>query len=283
VATSGRRQAQSDGALDDVAFVAAFLAPNMEWFSEYEAMLKDGEVPESSTLVRDVERRIAYEIPNEYGLQSRIGRSLPRTGCSTVAIDRVRLDAAEGALLERLQNEVGGLRGLERKTLRTFLLGALHHLREVGGIDHAELPRSFVETAGKDDYVFKRTAHLPAFGPRSRFSALLTSDSKSRRFDVIHEGGAGRGGTSAGSRERWATAAPLMGTASEVWAVVLPVLVTAGHPEGDRRGSRTARCGASPRARCASPTTASPALPDLQALARGRRERSLERSAARRA
>jgi DEAD/DEAH box helicase domain-containing protein len=181
-----------DGALDDVAFVAAFLAPNMEWFSEYENMLKDGEVPESSTLVRDVERRIAYEIPNEYGLQSRIGRSLPRTGCSTVAIDRVRLDAAEGALLERLQNEVGGLRGLERKTLRTFLLGALHHLREVGGIDHAELPRSFVETAGKDDYVFKRTAHLPAFGPRSRFSALLTSDSKSRRFDVIHQGGASR-------------------------------------------------------------------------------------------
>lgn len=215
------------GALDDVAFVAAFLAPNMEWFSEYEAMLKEGEMPDGASLVRDVEQRVAYEIPNEYGLQSRIGRSLPRTGCSTVSFDRARLDAAVEALLERLQNEVGGLRGLERKTLRTFLLGSLHHLREVGGIDHPHLPRSFVESAGKDDYVFKRTPHLPAFGPRSRFSALLTSDSKSRRFDVVHEGGASKW------YDRWVArtlgdGAPLMGAASEVWAVVLPVLVQNG-------------------------------------------------------
>ncbi len=215
--------AGADGALDDVAFVSTFLAPNMEWFSEYEAMLKDGEIPMGSTLVSDVEKRIAYEIPNEYGLQARIGRSLPRTGCSTVAIDETKLDAATNALLDRLRNEVGGLRGLEQKTLRTFLLGALHHLREVGGIDHRELPRSFVETAGSDDYVFKRTPHLPSFGPRSRFGAMLTTDPRSRRFDIISEGGASRW------YERWVArtlgdGAPLMGSASDVWSVVLPVL-----------------------------------------------------------
>ncbi|MBZ0117476.1 MAG: DUF1998 domain-containing protein, partial [Sandaracinaceae bacterium] len=214
-------------ALDDVAFVSTFLAPNMEWFSEYEAMLKDGEIPMGSTLVSDVEKRIAYEIPNEYGLQARIGRSLPRTGCSTVAIDGAKLDEATSALLDRLRNEVGGLRGLEPKTLRTFLLGALHHLREVGGIDHPELPRSFVETAGSDDYVFKRTPHLPSFGPRSRFGAMLTTDPRSRRFDIIYEGGASRW------YERWVArtlgdGAPLMGEASDVWSVVLPVLVAKG-------------------------------------------------------
>ncbi len=216
-----------DGALDDVAFVSTFLAPNMAWFSEYEQMLQEGEIPPGSTLVSDVEKRIAYEIPNEYGLQSRIGRSLPRTGSSTVAIDEAKLDAATDTLFERLQNEVGGLRGLQRPTLRTFLLGALHHLREVGGIDHPGLPRRFVETAGSDDYVFKRTPHLPSFGPRSRFGAMLTTDPRSRRFDIVQEGGASRW------YERWVArtlgdGAPLMGSASEVWAVVIPVLVQQG-------------------------------------------------------
>ena len=215
------------GALRDVEFVSTFLAPNMEWFSQYEAMLREEEIPLGSSLVRDVERRIAYEIPNEYGLQSRIGRSLPRTGCSTVAIDPTMLDVATDALLERLRNEVGGLRNLDRKTLRAFLLGALHHLREVGGIDHPELPRSFVETAGSDDHAFKRAHHLPSFGPRSRFGALLTTDRRSRRFDIIYEGGA------SGWYESWIVRtlgekAPLIGEASDIWSVVLPVLVGKG-------------------------------------------------------
>lgn len=215
------------GALTDVEFVSTFLAPNMEWFSQYEAMLRDEEIPPGSTLVRDVDRRIGYEIPNEYGLQSRIGRSLPRTGCSTVAIDNALLDAATDDLLDRLRNEVGGLRNLDRKTLRSFLLGTLHHLREVGGIDHPELPRSFVETAGSDDYVFKRTHHLPSFGPRSRFGALLTADPRSRRFDNIYEGGA------SGWYESWVlrtlgAKAALIGDASGIWLVVLPVLVGKG-------------------------------------------------------
>ncbi len=226
--TAGPGDSAADvGALDDVAFVSTFLAPNMEWFAEYDAMLKEGEIPLGSTLVCDVEQRIAYEIPNEYGLQARIGRSLPRTGCSTVSIDEAKLDAATNTLLDRLRNEIGGLRGLEHPTLRTFLLGALHHLREVGGIDHPELPRSFVETAGSDDYVFKRTPHLPSFGPRSRFGAMLTTDPRSRRFDLIYEGGASRW------YERWVArtlgdGAPLMGAAAEVWSVVLPVLVAQG-------------------------------------------------------
>jgi DEAD/DEAH box helicase domain-containing protein len=133
----------------------------------------------SPMLVQDVERRVAYEIANEYGLQARIGRSLPRTGCSTVSIDAGLLDAASDTLLERLRNEVGGLRDLDRPTLQTFLRGALHHLREVGGIDHPELPRDFVTTAGEKDYAFKLAPHLPSFGPRSRFGALLTSDARS--------------------------------------------------------------------------------------------------------
>ena len=230
-----RRSAASEGGgalpnvrpLDDIEYVTTFLAPNMEWLSEYETMLRDEAVPPGTRLVEWVDRRVAYEIANEYGLQARIGRSLPRTGCSTVALDPTRLDGATDALLDRLRNEVGGLRALDRGTLRAFLLGALHHLREVGGIDHPELPREFVETAGEKDYAFKLAHHLPSFGPRSRFGALLTNDPRSRRFDDIQEGGA------SSWYARWVArtlggASVLIGEPAEVWAVVLPVLVSTG-------------------------------------------------------
>ena len=72
-----------------------------------------------------------------------------------------------------------------------FLLGALHHLRERGGIHHPELPESFVEGAGNDYYVFGRRGwrHLPYFGRGSRLPALLTRDPKSSRFDPLLQRG----------------------------------------------------------------------------------------------
>jgi DEAD/DEAH box helicase domain-containing protein len=117
------RRSSGTGLLGDVEFVSTFLAPNMQWFAEYDAMRESGEIPKGSGLILDVERRVAYEIANEYGLQARIGRSLPRTGCSTVAIDAAMLDAATDDLLERLRNEIGGLRELQRPALQQFLLG----------------------------------------------------------------------------------------------------------------------------------------------------------------
>lgn len=170
---------------DEARYVTTFLAPNMEWLHEYEQVLKAGEVPKGTDLVRLVDRRAAYEIFTEYGLQSRIGRSLPRTGCSSVAVDPARLEQAVERLLPVLQNEVGGLRELDHEHLRAFVLGFLHRVRERGGILHPELPDSFVETAGSDEYSFYRYVHLPSFTRGSRFPVLLTDDPRSARFDNV--------------------------------------------------------------------------------------------------
>lgn len=217
---------------EEVGFVATFLPPNLEWLHDYEALLDTGELPPGSKLANDVQRRIAFEIFTEYGHQARIGRSLARTGSSTVAVDPELLDAATDATLEPLQNEVGGLRELSRETLHGFLLGALHRLRERGGIHHSELPHSFVETAGEDWYAFNRpgSQHLPRFGRTSRLPALLTSDRRSSRFDTLLL----QAGSSGGSwYERWAgrcfgDGSSLVSVPSDIWSVVLPRLVSAG-------------------------------------------------------
>ncbi|NOY93750.1 MAG: DEAD/DEAH box helicase [Deltaproteobacteria bacterium] len=216
----------------DVQFVTTFLPPNMEWLHDYESLLDTGELPSGSGLAKSVERRIAFEIFTEYGHQARIGRSLARTGSSTVAIDPELLDGATDALLEPLQNEIGGLTNLTRSTLRSFLLGALHHLRERGGIHHSELPASFVETAGEDWYAFNRPGyqHLPRFGRGSRLPALLTTDTRTSRFERLLL----RGSSSGGSwYERWAErcfadTSTLIGAPADIWILVLAGLVKSG-------------------------------------------------------
>ncbi|MBT3222309.1 MAG: hypothetical protein HN348_24820, partial [Proteobacteria bacterium] len=128
-------------------------------------------------------------------------------------------EAATKALQDPLREEVGGLRELQPKNLRTFLLGALHHLRERGGLLHRELPDDFINSGGRDTYVFVRRRYLPSIGPTGRMPALLTDDARSPRFDTVNTGW----------YERWVDTcfgnlAPLIGSAVDVWALVLPAL-----------------------------------------------------------
>ena len=210
-------------AASNEAFAYRFLAPNMDWLPDYLALQESGELPKGTTLLQEIDRRIAFEIFTEFGLQARIGRSLPRMGCATVRVDDELLATATDALLEPLRNEVGGLRALDRTTLHYFLAGALHHLRERGGIDHDELPEDFVLSGGRDTHVFNRRRHLPAFGRSSRMPTLITDDSKSPRFDtVLHGGGANW-------YARWvercfAGVSALIGAPTDVWSLVLPCL-----------------------------------------------------------
>lgn len=167
---------------DPAAWVASFLAPNMAWLHDWETLKQDGKLPPDSDLDELIDRRLAFEVGAEFGLQSGIGRSLPRTGAAAVALDPERLDRAVEASLEPMRNEVPGLRDLQVEELRTFLLGLLHHLRMRGGVLPGELPEGYIETLGKDVHSFKRSIALPAFGRSSRLPELLTDDKRASRF-----------------------------------------------------------------------------------------------------
>lgn len=213
------------GGLDDAAFVATFIAPDMRWLRDYDTLLETGDLPPGTDLVRSIERRLAWEIFSEFGLQARIGRSLPRTGTAVAEIDPAALAHAATGLLDRLRNEVGGLRDLEPASLARFLAGFAAHLRDRGGLLHGELPERYV--ADEDTYVFRTLHHLPALGPRSRLPALLATRSGARHLDSLC---GPRGGS---WYERWCAATLGAGMALQpdpghVYAIALPALVAAG-------------------------------------------------------
>lgn len=167
-------------------FVGRFIPPNLEWWREYDALRDHGALPPGSDLPTQVEKRLSWEVFEELGLRARLGRSLVRSAFAAAGIDEDRLGAAVTELARRMPEEVGWLRDLSATELRRFLLGFLHHLRERGGILHDLLPAPFVDTAGKDAYLFKITPYLPDQSPLSRLPALL-SDREAGTFDKPDE------------------------------------------------------------------------------------------------
>ena len=216
------------------AWLSTFLAPNMAWLHDWDTLRERGELPRGSELPAQIDRRLAYEVMLEFGMQARIGRSLCRTGAASVALDRDTLERAVAECLEPLRNEVAGLRDVDSDTVRSFLLGCLHHLRCRGGILGPELPTRYLETGGKDSYGFKNDKALPDYGPTSRLPALLT-DRPAERF----ESWAGTGET---WYRRWADrcfgeGAALVADAGSIYPLVLPIWVRAGLLE-ERVGKR---------------------------------------------
>ncbi len=213
--------------LDESAFVATFLAPNMEWFSDYEALKREGKLPRGSALFEDVRRRVEWEIYSEYGFRCRIGRTLEKSGSSLAYPCEESLDAVVPGCLESLRNEIGGLRSLEERPLRIFMAGLLVHLKHQGGVHHPVLD-GYIEEWG-NVYLLNRIEWMPDFGMNTRAPAFLTTK-RVNRFDLLF-GGRSSGGT---WYESWAekcfglTFALIRENVGSICEIVLKSLVAGG-------------------------------------------------------
>jgi len=171
--------------LDLESFICTFLAPNMEWLRHFEHLKEHRELPEGSDLLDWVKQRVGWEACVEYGLRSRIGRSLPRTSCSVAGVPSDLVEKAVEELLVRLRESFGGLKKLEASGLRQFVEGLLVHLLERGAVLHSEIPGEYIESGGKKTYCFTRRRYLPDYGPGSRLPALLAERRGTKAFDAL--------------------------------------------------------------------------------------------------
>ena len=168
--------------LDEKKYISTFLAPNMEWLSDYDHLKRHGVLADDSTLIQNINNRIHWEIISEYGFQARIGRTLEKTGSSAGYCDTVKLRQCSEKMLGTIQNEIGILRQLDIETLIRFLVGIFIHLKNQGGIYISALD-SFIESYGTP-YVINRKIWTPNFGPNSRTPSFLTTK-RGSRFDQL--------------------------------------------------------------------------------------------------
>ena len=168
--------------LDASNYVSTFIAPDMAWFEDYEALRETGKLPTGTSLLADVDRRIGWEILSEYGFRARIGRTLEKTSSSIAAPDQERLDAATAKITEQLANEIGGWSSVEVSDVMLFVHGLLTHLRTKGAVEGIA-PPSYVHRWG-NYYAYTQIPWLPSFGKRSRTPVFLTTK-RGTRFEHL--------------------------------------------------------------------------------------------------
>lgn len=169
--------------LGDARFAGTFIAPNMEWLEDYRKLREQGSLEAGSNLPELVGRRLRWEVLTEFGLRSRIGRTLERSLVATVQPDGYALHDSAAELARLLREELGSLREIEDAAVLHFLLGLLTRLRQAGAF-FDPLLEGFVRERGKP-FLLTRINYLPGYGPRNRPPAALTRQFVSGFFETI--------------------------------------------------------------------------------------------------
>ncbi len=157
--------------------ISTLMPPDLREYPKYQALLSSGGRGSHKRLQEDLIDRLGWEITMEYGLRSRVGRTLESTRCSTLQFDDGALDDATGRLMLEL-NEDSPLEsrsgGFQQDEIRHFLSGLLNRTRVRGGIVHPFLD-SYIRNAGNPWHLRKsRQPLLSPFGRHSVYPRFLT-------------------------------------------------------------------------------------------------------------
>ncbi len=116
------------------AFVATFLPPDLRALEEYEVFVKNrGKTEQLVHLLND---RLSWEVVQEYGYRTLVGRTLERTGCSTAFPDEKRMEEVANKLTADIAEKRIVARQVTTEQVRRFLDEVVYRLRTRGGVFH---------------------------------------------------------------------------------------------------------------------------------------------------
>lgn len=119
-------------------FVSFFIPPNMTWMKAYQDLRENrsfGNDKSSQKLMEDICKRLSYEIMLEYGVTSRIGRTLEKSNCSCLTFDSQDINTLAERVQERVINELGVMQSTAASVFQRMVIGWLTLLRQRGAFD----------------------------------------------------------------------------------------------------------------------------------------------------
>ncbi|OQB02278.1 MAG: putative ATP-dependent helicase Lhr [Spirochaetes bacterium ADurb.Bin215] len=148
-------------------FVGTFLPPDMEWFEDYDALLKEGTLPSGSDIMDKLSRRLSWEIASEFTFRSRIGRTLERTASAIAATDGQLLSIAAKELAELMSERQERFRTIDTQSLPwvQLLWGIVFRMKNVGAINESAIQPLF--SYGSTFPFHRMHRHMPSFAKRS--------------------------------------------------------------------------------------------------------------------
>jgi DEAD/DEAH box helicase domain-containing protein len=163
--------------------VVSFWPSDLEYHEAYQKYLKSGDMKD---IREELASRLSWEICMEYGYSARVGRTLEKTGCSTVFLNPRALERSAVSLSQDLkEKKMITARRKEPSEIRHFLSAFLHRLRVRGGVYHPML-NQYVAENGEGYHLSKRRKPLISpFPPGTRQPKFLHSDNSHKVFDVF--------------------------------------------------------------------------------------------------
>ncbi|MBF0230041.1 MAG: DEAD/DEAH box helicase [Desulfamplus sp.] len=171
--------------LSETEYITTFIPPNMEWFYDYDHLIAKGTLPERSDLVKQIDNRLHWEILSEYGFDSRIGRTLEKSGCSVAHVIPELFDSACEILFTKLSNEIESLRNVDKLNVKRLVTGIITNMRSNGAIE-ADYLKGYLENAG-NEYLISQShiRWMQNFGPATRTPKFLTDNVNLRNSNKI--------------------------------------------------------------------------------------------------
>lgn len=142
--------------MSEEEYIDSFIPHSMAGDRAYEALQKTGKFPDEAGrkgLLADLRKRIAYEALLEYGISSRIGRTLEKSGASMISPDMNAVHSAAHNAFSRIQNEAG-IRGITEEQLQGFILLWANHMR-LNGAFAMPVYAAYVES-GANNWLLSR-------------------------------------------------------------------------------------------------------------------------------
>lgn len=173
--------------MTDEEFIDTFIPHNMAGDRAYEHLQQHGEFPDEAGrkgLLGDVRKRIAYEALLEYGMSSRVGRTLEKSCASMISPDLQKVETAARFALERIHNEAG-VRMVSETQVVGVMLYWLNHMRQNGAF---ALPfySTYIESGAKGYLLSgKHTDWMPGGYLNPYFPALQSAGGASSGFEAL--------------------------------------------------------------------------------------------------
>lgn len=140
---------------------------------------------DAATLLSFVEQRFKYEILMEYGILSRIGRTLEKAGCSVISFE---YEKAIPGIMERVANEVGRLQSTDVEKFTKMVLGVLYQMKTNGAFTYYAFEQFINNGANYYHLSNERKKWLPGVNRGlnvPKFVAINHGSKKMKGFDSI--------------------------------------------------------------------------------------------------
>lgn len=142
------------GVQGDGLYIANFLPPQLHWLRDFETLMTEGRLPDSSDIPRLLARVLPWVINAEFGQDAHVGRTLVATGTASVVPAEGRLEAAVDWLLPRMNEQLDDLAGTSPQDALVFLRGLLEEMQHVGAWRDDGL--AFYASKGCSQWVYKK-------------------------------------------------------------------------------------------------------------------------------